>query len=412
MTENKEPLHIYFVDDDALLLETVSTILRDAGYRVTTTRDSRQAIEDLPELAPDCVISDLMMPDLDGYELCKFVRGHEALQHTKFIVLSAKTYEFDVNRAYEFGAHGFFHKPVIAARFLSRLERTLSDKMELSFWGVRGTLPVCGQENLKYGGHTNCLSLEFPRDQLFVFDGGSGIKSFGNHLMKTRPRRIKGHIFITHPHWDHINALPFFAPLYIQGNEFEILGANQGDVSMREIISAQMEGVYFPITLREFAARVYFRDLTEESFEIDGIKVSTKLLSHPGKCLGYRVDYHGRSVCYISDNELYFKDAPSYDAHYERTLGEFIKGTDALITDVTYTDKEYETRVGWGHTCVSRAVELAHEADVKKLYLHHHDPDQNDADIDAKHEAAAKRLQELGSNTECITPVEGLTILI
>ena len=412
MEEQAEPIHIVAVDDDEMILKAITSILEAAGHRVTAFTSAREAMETLPELAPDCIISDLMMPDIDGFQLCKFVRAHDTLKDTVFIVLTAKSYEFDVNRSYEFGANGFIRKPIIPGTFLEKVDRILRDDIELSFWGVRGTLPVSGEGTLKYGGNTNCVTLQFPRDQIFIFDGGTGIKTFGDKLMANGKRNIRGRVFISHPHWDHINAIPFFAPLYRQGNEFQIFGANQGDISIREIISAQMDGVYFPITLKEFAARVYFRDLDEEELEVDGIRVKTKLLSHPGKCLGFRVEYNGRSICYVTDNEMFFETHEAYNPHYEEKLAEFVHGADALITDTTYTDAEYASKMTWGHSCISKVVELADRAKVKNLFLYHHDPDQRDADIDDKWETARTLLRERGSDTVCIAPKERETFFI
>tara|TARA_B100000513_G_scaffold193029_1_gene119922 strand:+ start:427 stop:1665 length:1239 start_codon:yes stop_codon:yes gene_type:complete len=412
MEEQGEPIHIVAVDDDEMILKAITSILEAAGHRVTAFSNAREAMDQLPDLAPDCVISDLMMPDIDGFQLCKFVRAHELLKDTVFIVLTAKSYEFDVNRSYEFGANGFIRKPIVPATFLEKVDRILRDDIELSFWGVRGTLPVSGEGTLKYGGNTNCVTLQFPRDQIFIFDGGTGIKTFGDKLMANGKRNIRGRIFISHPHWDHINAIPFFAPLYRQGNEFQVFGANQGDISIREIISAQMDGVYFPITLKEFAARVYFRDLDEEELEVDGIRVKTKLLSHPGKCLGFRVEYNGRSICYVTDNEMFFETHEAYNPHYEEKLAEFVHGADALITDTTYTDAEYASKVTWGHSCISKVVELADRAKVKNLFLYHHDPDQRDSDIDDKLETARTLLRERGSDTVCIAPKERETFFI
>lgn len=168
-----------------------------------------------------------------------------------------------------------------------------------------------------------------------------------------------------------------------------------------------MDGVYFPITLSEFSARVYFRDLEEETIDVDGIEVETKLLSHPGKCLGYRMNYNGRSVCYITDNEMYLEGSEYFDPHYEQTLAEFCGDTDVLITDTTYSNAEYETKVGWGHSCVGKVANLAHNAGAKTLYLFHHDPDQSDTDIDAKLATAASTLTKLGSSTKVVAPCEG-----
>lgn len=397
----------YVVDDDPGARKSIARILKKAGRSVTAGEPKANIIADIARKKPDCVISELMMPEVDGLKLCKLVRGHKSLKNTKFIVVSAKAYDFDQKRAYEFGAHGFILKPVNPETFMDKIDRIIDDHIDMRFWGVRGTLPVSGPKSLKYGGNTSCVTLEFPRQQFFVFDGGSGIKQLGDWLVAQNRRRINAKIFISHPHWDHINAFPFFAPLYQRGNEIEVLGANQGDITMREMVSAQMEGVYFPITLTEFASRVYFHDLEEESLVVDGIDVRTKLLSHPGKCLGYRIGYNGRSICYITDNEMYVETSDYYDPHYEKRLADFVRGADALITDTTYTDEEYMTKEGWGHSCISKVVNLAHTADVRTLYLFHHDPDQDDDDIDHKLATARGMLKKRKSRTKCLAPREG-----
>ncbi|NQV82743.1 MAG: response regulator [Rhodospirillales bacterium] len=407
MVKSKKKTSFYIVDDDPIVVKLMEALLKDAGFSVTTSTDSSEAIHDIARKKPDCVIGDLMMPEVDGLMLCKQVLGHKDLKNTKFIVVSAKAYEFDLKRSYEFGAHGFIRKPINPETFTDKINRILDDHIDMTFWGVRGTLPVSGRKTLKYGGNTSCMTLEFPRQQFFIFDCGSGIKNLGNWFMAQNRRGINAKIFISHPHWDHINAIPFFTPLYIQGNEFEVLGANQGDITMRHIVSAQMESVYFPITLAQFASRVYFHDLEEENLVVSNIDVQTKLLSHPGKCLGYRVNYNGRSVCYITDNEMYVETSPFYDPHYEKRLAEFVEGADVLITDTTYTDEEYMTKEGWGHSCISKVVNLADTAKVKQLFLFHHDPDQNDDAIDAKLETPQAMLKARKSKTKCLAPHEG-----
>ena len=395
------------VDDDALMAEVIAKFLSAAGFDTTTTTDAAGAFDKIFEMRPDCIVCDLMMPEVDGLNLLKRIRETPDLEGVKFIMISAKAYDFDQKRAFEFGADGYIRKPLDTETFVAAVTRIIEDKVDLAFWGVRGTLPASGPDTLKYGGNTSCVSLEFPREQFFIFDGGSGIKKLGDWLMTQERKKIVARIFISHPHWDHTNAIPFFAPLYAQGNEFQVFGANQGDITMRELISAQMDGVYFPITLSEFAARVYFDDLEEESITVDGIEVQTKLLSHPGKCLGYRVNYHGRSICYITDNELFLETSEFYTPHYEQNLAKFVEGADALITDTTYSDEEYKTKVGWGHSCVGKVAELAHLAKVDNLYLFHHDPDQNDDAIDAKFDYASELMEKWGSSTTVLAPKEG-----
>lgn len=402
---NKNPgLSVFLVDEDQTAIDLMSAVLSDAGHTVSTYQDSNTALTDIAEQKPECVVTNLMMPGLDGLSLCKEIRSHSDLSDTKVLVVSSKSYDLDRKRAFEFGADGYITKPLNSDIFLDQVNRIIEDKIDLRFWGVRGTLPVPGDGSLRYGGNTSCVTMEFPRGQFFIFDGGSGIKALSDWLMAQNRRRIKAQIFISHPHWDHINALPFFVPLYVQGNSFEFYGASHGDLSTENLISAQMDGVYFPITIHEFGANVTFQDLHEEEVEVADIPIKTMLLSHPGYCLGYRVDYHGRSICYVTDNELFPADNEFHDPSYLNKLINFVKGSDVLITDATYTDEEYETKIGWGHSRISEVVDLAHEADVKNLYLFHHDPDQTDEDIDAKFEMANKLLKEKGSKTICHAP--------
>ncbi len=406
-------LNFFVVDDDPDIIELVRSLLEADGHSVSGFIGSQSALSEILATKPDCVLIDLMMPGTDGLELCKQLSERKELNNTKLVIISAKPYEADRNRAFEFGAHGYITKPLTEENFTRRLYRILDDKMELTFWGVRGTLPVPGEGTLKYGGNTSCVSIEFGKGQFLIFDAGTGIKSLSDSLLGRGRQRLEAKIFISHPHWDHINALPFFVPLYIPGNEFEVLGASHGNISMRQMISAQMDGIYFPIRLKQFGARVYFRDLEEEEFSLgDGITVKTKLLNHPGKCLGYRIEYKGRSICYVTDNELDLEDSEFFNPFYVKNLANFIRGTDVLITDTTYTDAEYRTKIGWGHSCISRVVDLAHSAEVKSLHLFHHDPDQNDTDIDQKLEMAQSQLKDLDSQTECLAPTEGAVFRI
>ncbi len=407
MSDQDRATTAVIIDDDDITLNLITTLLEREGIVATTVADSKDAMREIERIRPDVIITDLMMPDVDGFALIEEIRKHPNVGDTKIVVVSAKAYTSDEDRALQLGANGFIRKPINPETFASRLLRIADDHIDMTFWGVRGTLPKTGPDALRYGGNTSCVTLEFPARQFFIFDGGSGIKELGASLLKQQRSRINAKLFISHPHWDHINAIPFFAPLYMQGNEFEILGARQGDISMRELISAQMDGVYFPITLTEFAARTYFRDLEEGTYDVAGIEVQTKLLAHPGRALGYRVNYGGRSICYVTDQELFLNEDTHYDAHYEKTITEFASGADVLITDTTYTDDEYKTKVTWGHSCVSKVCEWADAAQVKQLYLFHHDPDQSDDAIDAKHEMALEALAARNSSVECLAPKEG-----
>jgi phosphoribosyl 1,2-cyclic phosphodiesterase len=176
---------------------------------------------------------------------------------------------------------------------------------------------------------------------------------------------------------------------------------------MEQIMSDQMNGVYFPVTVREFGAHVTYEDLDPRDYNIEGVKITTFELSHPGGCLGYKIQHQGKTIVYMTDNELFPKDSDYYVSEVRDEFIQVIQDADILMHDTTYTDNEYTNKVQWGHSCVSEVARLAHDAKIKNLYLIHHDPDQNDDAIDAKFEACCQILKELGSNTKCITPKEG-----
>jgi len=405
-------MKFFVIDDDPDSLALVARLLTSAGHEVVARSSSVEALRDIPDIRPDCVITDVMMPVMDGFELTRELRRRPELAALKILVLSAKTYDFDRRRAKEMGADGYITKPINRDTFMQSIGELVTDQIAVNYWGVHGTLPVPGEAYNRYGGNTPCVSVEVGGEPLYVFDCGSGIKRLSDRVMKTPGERFSCRIFISHTHWDHINTVPFFAPLYIRGNQIEVFGPYQGDLTIERAISAQMESVYFPVTIREFGARLVFRDLREERLEFGPVRVDTMLLRHPGYCLGYKLSCRGRSVCYITDNELYLPTDGRHDARYVERLADFVRGADVLITDTTYRDHEYPSKVDWGHSCVSQVADLAARAEVKRLHLFHHDPDQTDADIDLKLDETRKALAQLGSKVQCDAPAEGSALML
>lgn len=397
----------FVVDDDPATLNAIVAMLESAGHEVRSCRVSPEAEALITAWTPDCVLIDIMMPEIDGLELCRRLRALPSLSRARIVILTAKDYDFDRRRARELGADAYLIKPIRLVRFLNDLDQIMRDDISIHYYGVRGTLPVPGGRSLRYGGNTSCATVTIQGEPLLIFDAGTGIKELSNSLSSQNITRLTARILISHPHWDHINALPFFAPLYVQGNEFEICGARHGDLGMEALIDAQMAGVYFPVTMREFAARVRFRDLNEGTFHWGRVEVRTMLLNHPGQCLGYRVSCDGRSLCYVTDNELYLPGHPSRNEPYRARLAEFISGCDVLITDCTYLDEEYPEKVGWGHSSPGEVVAIAARAQVKNLHLVHHDPDQSDGDIDRKLAQAEAHRQRLGAALAILAPAEG-----
>lgn len=401
------------IDDSKPILEVYTRLLEQAGHEVLALTTCDEALKHVLTFKPDCILCDLILPGMDGLEFFKLLRLEKKLQQPFFIIISGKQYNYDQRHALELGVDAYMTKPINTETFIDDILALVEGKMTIKFWGCRGTLTVPGEKSLKYGGNTNCIALTIANKHNFIFDAGTGIKELSNHIMKENILPYKAKIFISHPHYDHINGIPFFVPLYKKGNEFEFLGSDQGDVTLQEYLSEQMDSVYFPVTMNEFSSSVSFRSLTEETFMLDKIRIDTILLNHPGRCLGYRVEYNGKVFCYITDNELYLKsDKKRFNEEQVERLVNFIRKADILIIDATYTDKEYKHKIGWGHSPLSSVVDVADRAQVKLLCLHHHDPDQNDADIDAKLASAQEILDDKKSTTICMVPREGDEIII
>lgn len=389
------------------LREIAAAGLRRMGIECLAPNPGAYPLPQILDTRPNYLLLDGDWPMPAGVSLLGNAERQPELAATKIIVFSSDPSPANRIRALDLGADEFAAKPYT----WEELEQTLGavERFELSFWGVHGTLPVPGRKTLKYGGNTSCVSLGIGRDRQFVFDAGTGLRAFSKRIMETTGGRFDGRIFISHPHWDHFNSLAFFEPLYRPGNRIAIHGPPQGGRSLRELIEDQMDGIFFPITVEHFEATVEYRDALEGSQRLDGIRVASKRLFHPGTCLAYRVDHQGRSFAYATDNELGTRpiDDPSLLG-----LIEFLKGVDVLIHDCTYFDDEYPKKVNWGHSSVGQATRLAHAVGARNFYLFHHDPDHGDKEVERKLEAAEGILASLGSSTRCRIATEGESVRI
>ncbi|MDT8320665.1 MAG: response regulator [Xanthomonadales bacterium] len=403
-------LKILVIDDSSMALGMTVKLLREAGHAAVGISEPRDALERARNLRPDVIVCDLMMPEMNGFEVVSALRKEKTLADVRVVIASAKAYDADREKAKRLGADAYIVKPFTLEKFDSTLLSLGS--MQLTAWGIRGTLPTPEEGYIHYGGNTSCYSLQFSPQQHMIFDAGTGIKTLGNELLKKGKTRITADLMITHPHWDHINAFPFFKPLYLPGNIVRVHGSVQDDVGFERLMVAQMDGTYFPVTVREFGAQVSFHEIGEQQMELEGVQVRTMLLKHPGHCLGYRVDHRGRSFCYITDNEIYPVGSEFADEEFTHKLADFCRGANVLVHDCTYFDNEYATKVHWGHSSLSEVCRLAHMAEVERLWIHHHDPDQNDDDIARKLEFCTIALKELDSSTQAVLPTEGMCELV
>jgi phosphoribosyl 1,2-cyclic phosphodiesterase len=290
----------------------------------------------------------------------------------------------------------------------------------VKFWGVRGSIPTPGPSTIRYGGNTPCLELAYAEDRFFILDAGSGLRAFGQHLLKLN-KPVHSHIFISHMHWDHIQGFPFFVPAFIPGNTFIFHGAPEADMKLEDILADQMNPINFPVQLEEMRSRFEYQELYEGTYEFEGIKVETLYLNHPGYALGYKFNINKKSLVYVSDNEPYpfyptsartssNPDEVQFNEDNNQRIINFCKNTDILIHDAQYTPDEYKTKYLWGHSPYDYTVRIALQGGCKTLVLFHHDPTHDDEFVDGLVESAKKISWQAGSTMKILGAKEGMSL--
>ena len=253
------------------------------------------------------------------------------------------------------------------------------------FWGVRGSIACPGTDYVRYGGNTPCLEVGCD-GRVLIFDAGTGLRLLGQKIDKSGV--VDADVFFTHTHLDHVVGLPFFTSAFRPDNKFRLWSGHLPEnIAMRDVIGRLMSSPLFPVPIDVFQADLAFEEFKPGNRIVlsETIELATAPLNHPQGAVGYRVEYQGKSICYVSDTEHY---ADRIDENILR----LIKGADVVVYDATYTDEEYANYVGWGHSTWQEGVKLCDAGDVKQLVLFHHDPSHNDDAMDViGREAAAAR---------------------
>ncbi|MDD2481791.1 MAG: MBL fold metallo-hydrolase [Lutispora sp.] len=248
---------------------------------------------------------------------------------------------------------------------------------KVTFWGVRGSKPTPGRNTILFGGNTSCVQIEAGKRNL-IFDGGTGIAELGNKMMKEEGRK-QADIFFSHLHWDHIQGLPFFEPIYYPENCFCLYGEDKEGETFQQVIEKQMCYPYFPITMEMMKGDYKFINIAPNQ-DIDlgeGIKIKTFAVNHPNGCLSYRIEKRNSVVVYCTDTETIEKQ------RREKFL-EFIRGADVFIYDTHFTDEEYigtrdgQSKKKWGHSTWEEGTRISREADIGYLILYHYKENRND----------------------------------
>ena len=287
--------------------------------------------------------------------------------------------------------------------------------MEVRFWGTRGSVAKPGHTTLRHGGNTSCVEVRADDGTLIVLDCGTGAHGLGQALL-SGGSRCDGHLMITHTHWDHIQGFPFFAPLFVPGNTWDIYAPRALGRQLEQTLAGQMEYNYFPVTLGQLAATIRFHDISEGAFTVGGVHVIAQYLNHPALTLGYRLQAGGIAVVYSVDHEPHAvnpaaraEGEPPRHKEDQRHI-DFLAGADLVIHDSQYTIAEYPQKTGWGHTPAEWAVDYAIAARIKRLALTHHDPLRDDDAVDILVDTCRRRASAAGSNLEIFAAAEGETL--
>jgi phosphoribosyl 1,2-cyclic phosphodiesterase len=278
--------------------------------------------------------------------------------------------------------------------------------LEVTFYGVRGSTPCPSRDNQRYGGNTACVVLDVAGEDPIVFDLGTGLRFWGEHL-GCNGRPFQGTALVTHLHWDHVQGLPFFMPINRPGAGLDIIGPSHDGKSMAESFATFMRPPYFPIKVDQLLGDIRFRDIENGEVAVGGARVIVRPVPHVGATNGYRVEWEGVSVAYISDHQ----EPDGQPHHVDDAVLELCRDVDLLIHDAQYTRDEFEARVTWGHCTVRYAVEVARQSGAKQLALFHHDPAHDDDSVD-RLLCAARAWAAEDPSLQVVAASEGLRIAL
>jgi phosphoribosyl 1,2-cyclic phosphodiesterase len=281
----------------------------------------------------------------------------------------------------------------------------LASDFAVKFWGVRGSIACAGPQFVRYGGNTSCLEVTVGARRL-IFDAGTGLRPLGDEL--NGGGKLDLDIFFTHTHFDHICGLTFFKPLFTSDNRVRLWAGHLAPIlRLVDVVKQLMMAPLYPVTLDVFSAKVEFRDFRsgETLRPVPGVRLRTAPLNHPNGATGYRVEHDGKALCYITDTE--HRGGPP-----DPTIVDLCRDAEVMIYDCSYTDAEYPSYRGWGHSTWQEGVRVADAANVGSLVVFHHDPSHDDAFMDDVERAAQAARPGVAPNGQprVIVAREGMVI--
>ena len=280
----------------------------------------------------------------------------------------------------------------------------MGDSLEVTFYGVRGSTPCPCDDNRRYGGNTSCVVIDVPGGEPILLDLGTGLRFYGvaEPFTEVPFRRTA---MLSHLHWDHVQGLPFFPPLHFEGSRLDVHGPVEAGRSLEASFDTFMSPPFFPICIHDLPGEITFHDTSTGSFDVGPARVTVRAVPHVGTTFGYRIDWGGVSVAYVSDHQQPVDDP----RRVAEAVLELADGVDLLIHDAQFTPEEFAERSNWGHCTVDYALEVAHQAAVRELVLFHHDPSHCDGTMDGILATAVERAVglDIGSVTAAM---EGRTV--
>ncbi len=402
--------------------------LEKAGYQVEVAADGRACLDLALTTAPDLVMLDIMMPKLHGIDVLKALRADPRTREIGVMVCSAKDFKTERDEAARLGVLEFLIKPIASSTLVTKVDAYIGrrsggsapespprpDKSEpapyhaaldtsrthFTLWGARGSTPTVGARFQRHGGNTSCMSITLG-ERIFIFDAGSGIRDLGLQLLQGSTREV--HLFITHPHWDHIQGFPFFAPAYVPGFDITVYGAKGFGKDLESLFRGQLDRDYFPVQLDDMKSNLQFRHLPEGAIEIGDARITWEFAQHPGATVGYKIAVPRRKIAWVPDNEFLqgYVGPPSLQrdhplvSSYEKMI-RFLSDVDLVIHEAQYLPGEYATKISWGHSSMVNASLLMKLANVRRWVITHHDPGHDDVFLETKLNLTRQILAEIG----------------
>jgi len=389
---NEEKIDIIIIDDDPMSGELTKDLLKDDGWKVLLVDDSMKAIEEIKKYRPKLVISDIMMPGINGMEICKRIKTNPEIKNTKVIILSGKSYESEKQRALMLGADHFIGKPYDVETFSKTIKKILEGEnrtpppppamarkeqkeltnenteieqssIRLSVYGLRGLGNKLPTTNSEFGRQTVSSMIEI-RKSVLILDAGTGICDIGEYLVsKNYYKNIW--IFITHFHLDNIMGLPYFKPFFNEGYIINIVGPNDPEKSLKEMIKNSLYSSFSPAPAAP-KSKINIYEVLEENYSIsDEIKMATMYSNHPTTTMIYLFSINGFKIAYAPDSEIWEESTAFQD--YNERFGKFTSKFDLLIHDSYYDAEDYKEKNHKGHSSFDILCGFAKKNQIKNI---------------------------------------------